>query len=262
MMTTTILIAVAVVVGVVIFTLLVSYFINKSKRLNSKENFIHSLLPELDCGKCGCPNCEAFAKEVSDEKQDISACPYILKANLTKATRIIKKGYINNSNMIACVKCKGGVDCKNKFEYKGQEFCWCKESLHSGNKACDNACLGCGDCVRVCRYNAIFINEKGVAEVNRAKCTGCGACTYVCPNNLIERIPAKQSVQVVCSNNTDKMSVTSKCKVGCTGCGLCQQICPTNAIRFKDGMPVIDSNKCISCNKCVGACPNGTISRL
>jgi len=118
-MVTTILIAIAVVVGVVGFTLLISFIINKSKQLDSKETFIHSLLPELDCGKCGCPNCEAFSKEVAEERQDISACPYILKANLSKANRVIKKGYINNSNMCACIKCKGGKDCKNKFDYKG-----------------------------------------------------------------------------------------------------------------------------------------------
>lgn len=258
----TILIAVGVVVGIIALTLLISFFINKSKKLNSKEKFIHGLLPELDCGKCGCPNCEAFAKEVGDEKQDISNCPYILKANLSKANRVIKKGYINNSNMIACVHCKGGKDCQNKFDYQGQEFCWCKDSLHSGNKACDFACLGCGDCVRVCRYNAIFINEKGVAEIDRAKCTGCGACTYVCPNDLIQRIPANQTVEIMCKNNVDKESVTGKCRVGCTGCGLCEKICPVGAIKMKNGLPEIDATKCISCNKCVGVCPNGTISRL
>ncbi|MBQ8468577.1 MAG: 4Fe-4S binding protein [Clostridia bacterium] len=261
-MLTTILIAIGVVVGVVGFTLLISFFINKSKRLNSKETFVHSLLPELDCGKCGCPNCEAFSKEVADERQDISACPYILKANLSKANRVLKKGYVNNSNMIACIKCKGGKDCKNKFEYQGQQYCWCMDSLHSGAKMCDRACLGCGDCVRVCRYGAIFINEKGVAEVDRAKCTGCGACTYVCPNKLIERIPASKQVEFICSNNTDKMGVTAKCKVGCTGCGLCAKICPHGAIEMKNGNPVIDEKKCTKCNKCIGACPNSCISRL
>ncbi len=257
-----ILIAISIVLPTIILVLLTSFIVTRLKRLNSKEKFIHSLLPELDCSKCGCPNCEAFSREVAAETRDIAECPYIVRANLSKVKRVIKKGYINNSNLVACVKCKGGKDCKDKFDYKGQKYCWCKESLHSGNKACDTACLGCGDCVKVCRYGAIKINEKGVAEVDRTKCTGCGACTYVCPNNLIVRLPVKQSVAVLCSNNTDKMSVTTKCKVGCTNCGLCSKICPTNAITMIDGKPVINAEKCINCNKCIGVCPNNCISRL
>lgn len=257
-----ILITLGIVVVVIGLTLLISYFVNKARKLDSKEQFIHSLLPELDCGKCGYPTCEMFSKEVGAEDVDISACPYILKANLSKASRALKKGYINNSNLVACVKCKGGVDCKDKFSYKGQNYCWCKDSLHSGNKECDFACLGCGDCARVCRYGAIFINEKGVAEVDRSKCTGCGACTYVCPNNLIVRIPIKQTVAVICNNNADKNAVTAKCQVGCTNCGICAKICPVKAITMKDGVPHIDSEKCIDCGKCVGVCPNNSISRL
>jgi ferredoxin len=123
-------------------------------------------------------------------------------------------------------------------------------------------CLGCGDCVKVCRYGALFINKKGVAEVDREKCTGCGACTYACPNNLIVRQPMKQSVAVICKNNIDKMACPSKCKVGCTGCAMCAKICPVGAITLDNGLPVIDPDKCIGCNKCVGACPNNVISRL
>jgi Fe-S-cluster-containing hydrogenase component 2 len=31
---------------------------------------------------------------------------------------------------------------------------------------------------------------------------------------------------------------------------------------MKEGLPVIDADKCIGCNKCVGACPHSVISRL
>lgn len=258
----TILIALGISLGVIVITLIVSVIINKTKKLDSKERFIHDLLPELDCGKCGYPSCEAFSKEVSSEQADISRCPYIQRANLSKIKRVIKKGYYNNTNLVAFVKCKGGVDCKEKFNYAGQNYCWCKDSLHSGNKECDKACLGCGDCVKVCRYGALSINSKGVAEVNREKCTGCGACTYVCPNDLIVRIPVSQTVNVVCNNFSEKSSITLKCKVGCTSCGLCASTCPVKAIQMKDGQPVIDQDKCISCNKCIGICPNKCISRL
>lgn len=257
-----ILIAVGITAGTIAVLLVISEVVNRKKKLDSKERFIHDLLPELDCGKCGFSTCEEFAKDVAAEKSDISKCPYIHRANLTKIKRVIKKGYYNNSNMVAFVKCKGGEDCKQKFEYKGQNYCWCKESLHSGNKQCDKACLGCGDCVEACRFGAISINKKGVAVVDREKCTGCGACTHVCPNKLIERIPVSQTINVVCNNFDEGMAISNKCKVGCTSCGLCEKTCPANAITIKNGKPIIDKNKCINCNKCIGVCPNKCISRL
>lgn len=257
-----ILIALGITVVVIAIALVISEIINRKKKLNSKERFVHDLLPELDCGKCGFSTCEEFSKSVSDEKIDVSHCPYIQRANLSKIKRVIKKGYYNNSNLVAFVRCKGGKDCKQKFEYRGQNYCWCKDSLHSGNKECDKACLGCGDCVRACRYGAIFINDKGVAQVDRFKCTGCGACTYACPNKLIVRVPIIQKVGVVCNNFDEKMSISQKCKVGCTSCGLCARNCPTGAISMIDGQPVVDSDKCIECHKCVGICPNKCISRL
>ncbi len=258
----TILIAVGVCVGVIAVTLIISVIINKTKKLNSKERFIHELLPELDCGKCGCPTCESFSKEVANEESDITKCPYVQPVNVSKVKRVIKKGYYNNSNLVAFVKCKGGYDCAEKFDYAGQNYCWCKDGLHSGNKECDKACLGCGDCVKVCRYGALFINKKGVAEVDRDRCTGCGACTYVCPNNLIERIPIKQTVNLVCNNCSEGRKILGKCKVGCTSCGMCEQVCPVKAIKMENGRPVIDPAKCISCKRCVGICPTSCISRL
>lgn len=258
----TVIIAGAVTIFTVALTLVISFLVLRVKKLNSKERFINSLLPDLDCGKCNCPTCELFSKEVAEEQRDIAECPYIQKNNLFKAKRVLKSGYINNNNLVAFVKCKGGKDCKNKFEYNGPDYCWCNECLHSGNKQCEKACLGCGDCVKVCRYGALFINEKGVAEVDRTKCTGCGACINACPNDLIVRIPVKQHVAIVCNKFDGGMAINSTCKVGCTSCGLCAKNCPTKAITMEGNMPVIDESKCIHCNKCVGVCPNSCISRF
>ncbi len=36
----------------------------------------------------------------------------------------------------------------------------------------------------------------------------------------------------------------------------CQQVCPTNATYYsKDGMVMVDPNKCILCTYCINACP-------
>ena len=46
-------------------------------------------------------------------------------------------------------------------------------------------CAVCLTCVRNCPYDAIFINDENLAEVNAAKCRGCGICTAECPAKAI-----------------------------------------------------------------------------
>ena len=49
---------------------------------------------------------------------------------------------------------------------------------------CIYGCVGCGVCVSVCPFEAIEINDLGVAEVNGEKCLGCGKCTRECPRGV------------------------------------------------------------------------------
>ncbi|MBD3205685.1 NAD(P)-binding protein [Candidatus Bathyarchaeota archaeon] len=46
-------------------------------------------------------------------------------------------------------------------------------------------CCGCGTCIEMCAYNAIFKNDKGLAETQTAVCKGCGVCGASCPERAI-----------------------------------------------------------------------------
>ncbi len=51
----------------------------------------------------------------------------------------------------------------------------------------ERLCIGCGDCERVCVYQAIEVSAaEGVAEVNRVLCKGCGNCTGVCRPHAVD----------------------------------------------------------------------------
>ncbi|MFY9402383.1 MAG: RnfABCDGE type electron transport complex subunit B [Candidatus Omnitrophota bacterium] len=51
------------------------------------------------------------------------------------------------------------------------------------------------------------------------------------------------------------------CVYGCLGFGTCVKACPFDAIKIsKDGLPIVDKDKCKACNKCVEACPKQLFS--
>jgi RnfABCDGE-type electron transport complex B subunit len=52
------------------------------------------------------------------------------------------------------------------------------------------------------------------------------------------------------------------CGYGCLGYGDCYCVCPFDAIRMKEGLPVIDPDKCTACGKCVDECPRQIISLI
>ncbi len=48
----------------------------------------------------------------------------------------------------------------------------------------DEACIGCGDCVKVCPVDAIVV-ESGTARFNLDRCIGCAECLSTCPSKAI-----------------------------------------------------------------------------
>ena len=50
------------------------------------------------------------------------------------------------------------------------------------------SCQGCGLCIKVCSYDARYLDEKTrVARVNEVLCQGCGACVAACPSGASQQ---------------------------------------------------------------------------
>ena len=247
---------------ILLITLIIVIVTSKNKRLDKTSEVILELLPGLNCKKCGRVDCMQFAEDMAKGKTNMNNCPYLIGKNYKKCRQIMKKQRKVRFDNIAFVRCKGGQDCKNKFDYFGDNTCASKNLQHQGDKYCPFACLGCGDCVEACVYGAISISNKGCAIVDREKCVGCGECVSACPNKLISMIPSKKFVEVVCLNNSTDSVITRNCTVACTHCEACVVACPSGAIKMVGGIPKIDNSKCIRCGKCVAACPSHVISRI
>ena len=253
----------SVSIFVVLLVILIVVFVtSKNKKLDKTSEVLRELLPNLDCGKCGRKDCMQFAEHLAKGKTTIGNCPFLTGKNYLKCRQIMKKERKVKFDNVAFVRCKGGIDCKNKFEYVGDKTCASKNLHHDGDKFCQFACLGCGDCKKSCVYGAISISKKGCAVVDKEKCVGCGECVDACPNGLISLVPTNKFVEVVCNNTSNDSVVTRNCSVACTHCEACVVACPVGAIKMVGGMPKIDSEKCVKCGKCVAACPTHVISRI
>jgi ferredoxin len=170
--------------------------------------------------------------------------------------------------LIARLFCGGGHDkCGKKFEYHGVKTCSAATLVGDGDKLCDYGCLGYGDCVKVCKFDAMRMGEDGLPIIDPAKCTACGLCIKECPRALIQLVLKKAKIIINCSSTDKGAKVRKICKVGCIKCKLCEKKCPTKAISFPDGplgrvLPVVDNNKCEGLKECVKVCPTKTIIEL
>ncbi len=92
-------------------------------------------------------------------------------------------------------------------------------------------------------------------------CTGCHACTIQCKaeNNTPLDVDYNRVIYVEQGSYPDTRRLFVP--MPCMHCGRppCQAACPVRAItkRAKDGIVLIDGDKCIGCRYCVWACPFG-----
>ena len=121
--------------------------------------------------------------------------------------------------MTAVVLCQGNKhNADTKLNYVGVKSCKMATQLFGGPKDCVYGCIGFGDCVEVCPYDAIHICE-GVARINPLACHACKMCVNTCPKGIIDLMPLHETKAAVMCKNHDKGAQTRKdCKAGCIGC--------------------------------------------
>ena len=221
------------------------------------------LLPGANCGGCGFAGCSAMAdalvKGADAGSLDGLNCPVGGADVMGQVADLLGMAIANGEPKVAVVRCNGTCENRPKVtEYAGLRTCAAMHACSAGETACGFGCLGCGDCVEACQFDAIRINaETGIAEVDEEKCVACGACVKSCPRQIIElrkKGPKGRRVYVSCVNK-DKGAVSMKaCKVSCIGCGKCERECPFGAITVGNNCSYIDFNKCRLCRKCERIC--------
>lgn len=228
---------------------------------------VEEALPKGQCGACGFAGCAKYAEAVVlDPEVPPNLCVpgkaevATIVANLTgKVAEATEPKY-------AHIRCRGGAGiAKLAFNYKGVYDCAAVKLVQQGPKECKYGCLGFGNCVKACPFDAMSMGENGIPVVNKSLCTGCGKCASICPQHVIELIPISAKVTVSCSSKDMGAAARKACTAACIGCGLCMKNCThKGGVKIVDHLAIVDPSICHDCDDltCVDKCPTNAIAAL
>jgi electron transport complex protein RnfB len=229
---------------------------------------VQEALPGTNCGGCGFAGCRNFAEElVRAETLDGLNCPVGGNDIMGKIAGILGREAVINDPLVAVVRCQGSPEHRTRTSrYTGVKDCRIAHNLYSGETDCAYGCLGYGDCVNVCSFDAMHMDTiTGLPVVSDEKCTGCGLCVKACPRNIIElrkKARKDRKIYVACVNCDKGGPARRACKVACIGCNKCFNVCSFDAVVIENNLAYIDAMKCTFCRKCVEECPTNSIVEL
>ena len=148
------------VIGLIGAVILVAASIFMYVPVDERVEQITGCLPGANCGACGCAGCADYAKTIVEDGNAVNKCvPGGAKvAGEIAAIMGVEAGA--SVPMKAVVACSGTCGKTGKrFEFEGLHSCQAVKGLYGGDGDCKFGCLGYGDCVSVCAFDAIHVVE-------------------------------------------------------------------------------------------------------
>ena len=112
------------------------------------------ILPGVNCGACGYAGCADFAEHVVEDSAPLTGCPVGGFDVAQQIGSIMGQDVSTSEAEYPYVRCQGGVNCVNRFDYVGMEDCKAVMMLSDGEKGCSFGCMGRGACVRACPFGS------------------------------------------------------------------------------------------------------------
>lgn len=261
--------AVFTLLGVVFGFALAAAAIRFHVPTNPLVDRVREALPAANCGACGFAGCQVYAEAVVERPEVApSLCAPGRRPVAELVASLTHKEVGTVTDRVVVLRCHGTTAfARDEAEYAGIATCAAAALVFAGPKACKNGCLGLGDCVRVCPFDALRLGADGIVEVDADRCTGYALCIPACPKDLFSLYPRGHRIELACVARDKQAMVRASCLVGCTLCRKCVAKCPAEAITWDGRTILIDHEKCLaygpSCGEvCVDVCPSVILHRL
>jgi Na+-translocating ferredoxin:NAD+ oxidoreductase RNF subunit RnfB len=261
-MSPVILYTILILVSLGIAAAIILYFVSQKFKVQEDPNLekVMDALPSTNCGGCGFPGCSGFANALINA-DDLSPyhCPVGGNDVMKEVAEILGKEVKERDPYVAVVKCAGSIGVRiHSANYDGAPTCTIASDLFSGERGCSDGCVGLGECVDACDFDAMYMDETtGLPVVIEDKCTACNACVTACPKDIIELWPQgkkNKKIYVACVNEEKGGTARKQCQMACSGCSKCADECKYDAITVENNLAKVDYEKCKLCGKCVVAC--------
>ena len=241
-MTTIILLAAGTMLVLALFMAYVLGWANVAfhVELDPRQQAVQDALPGANCGGCGFIGCNEYAEAVVAGEAPVDKCPVGGTDCAAKLANILGVEINQSWPQRPVVHCGATYNERlGRNDYLGEPTCTAANMV-AGVQGCAYGCMGFGDCVAVCDFDAIHV-VNGLSVVDYDACVGCGACERICPRHVINLVPFKdrRMLVVACSNMDFGKDVKTVCTVGCIGCKMCQKLA-AGLITVVDNMPTVD----------------------
>lgn len=144
---------------------------------------------------------------IKNNQSDVKEDP-VISDDEKNYIRPIKEEFVPTKHK-AVVLCA----CDKEFECRRENFnkehsCFMINSINESGTDCKFACIGLGDCAKVCPQQAIIIKNR--TAVVSSLCIGCGKCVNVCPKHIIRMVPQDTKTIIQCSSDLDSITTCNK----------------------------------------------------
>jgi RnfABCDGE-type electron transport complex B subunit len=258
----TIIIAILALGGLTLILSIMLVIANKKLYVyeDPRIDIVEDMLPHANCGACGFPGCRPFAEALVVGEVLPGKCTVSSEEGTAAIGNYLGVSIGAEEKQVARLACAGGTNvARNKAKYEGLESCTAAALVSGGGKGCFWGCLGYGDCMQVCDFDAIHMDEHGLPVVDVDKCTACGDCVEVCPKDLFSIEPVSHQLWVACKNLEKGDEVLDECQVACTACGRCAMDAPGDLITMEYNLPVVNYSIAEQSPLPIQRCPTGAI---
>jgi formate dehydrogenase beta subunit len=176
------MLGIGAVCGIVLSLSSKIFYVYEDPRIARVENN----LAGANCGGCGYAGCSAAAEVIVNGIEPPSLCVISSKEGVEEVAKIMGVDAGAAESPLSYNMCEGGNRADDKFHYMGISSCKAMALVYGGKRVCGVGCIGLGDCVKACQFNAVKLGPNGYPRVDDEKCVGCGACQQACPKDIIE----------------------------------------------------------------------------